>query len=73
VSRLPRMVGVQASGCAPFVEAIRLHRSPREALAWRWPKIETIAGAIADDVVFDAHIALPAVRESLGKAVAVPD
>lgn len=73
VTRLPRMVGVQAAGCAPFVEAVRLGRTPREALTWRWPTIETIAGAIADDVVFDAHIALPAVRESHGTAVAVTD
>lgn len=73
VTRLPHMVGAQASGCAPFVEAIRLGRSAQEALTWRWPKIETIAGAIADDVVFDAHIALPAVRESQGAAVAVSD
>jgi threonine synthase len=42
-------------------------------LTRRWPLIETIAGAIADDVVFDAHIALPAVRESQGTAVAVTD
>lgn len=73
VTRLPRMVGVQAAGCAPFVEAIRLGRTAQEALTWRWPKIETVAGAIADDVVFDAHIALPAVRESQGTAVAVTD
>jgi threonine synthase len=73
VTRLPRMAGVQAAGCAPFVEAIRLGRTAQEALTWRWPKIETVAGAIADDVVFDAHIALPAVRESHGRAVAVTD
>jgi threonine synthase len=71
--RLPRMVGVQAAGCAPFVEAIRRGCTPKEALARRWPRIDTIAGAIADDVVFDAHVALPAVRESGGTAVAVPD
>ncbi len=73
VTRLPRMVGVQAAGCAPIVEAIRLGRTAREALTCRWPTIDTVAGAIADDVVFDAHIALPAVRESHGTAVAVPD
>ncbi len=73
VTRLPRMVGVQAAGCAPFVEAVRLGRTAQEALAWKWPEIATIAGAIADDVVFDAHIALPAVRESQGTAVAVTD
>ncbi len=73
VARLPRMVGVQAAGCAPIVEAIRLRRTAQEALTCRWPAIQTVAGAIADDVVFDAHIALPAVRESHGTAVAVPD
>ncbi|MGH9315369.1 MAG: threonine synthase [Vicinamibacterales bacterium] len=73
VDRLPRMAGVQAEGCAPFVQAIRVGWSPQEALGRRWPKIDTVAGAIADDVVFDAHVALPAVRESGGAAVAVPD
>jgi threonine synthase len=73
VSRLPRLVGVQAEGCAPFVDAIRLQLSAEDALTRRWPRIDTAAGAIADDVVFDAHVALPAVRDSGGTAVAVPD
>ena len=73
LAQLPRMVGVQAAGCAPIVEAIRLGRTAQEALTWRWPTIDTVAGAIADDVVFDAHIALPAVRESDGTAVDVTD
>ncbi|HSB69181.1 MAG TPA: threonine synthase [Candidatus Methylomirabilis sp.] len=73
MARFPRMLGVQAAGCAPIVEAIRLGRTAQEALTWRWPRIDTVAGAIADDVVFDAHIALPAVRESHGAAVAVTD
>jgi threonine synthase len=73
VDRLPRMVGVQAAGCAPFVDAIALGRTARDALTTRWPRIDTVAGAIADDVVFDAHIALPAVRDSGGTAIAIPD
>jgi threonine synthase len=73
VSRLPRLVGVQAEGCAPFVDAIRLQLSAEDALTRRWPRIDTVAGAIADDVVFDAHVALPAVRDSGGTAVAMPD
>lgn len=73
VDRLPRLVGVQAKGCAPFVEAVRLGRSVREARRLRWPRIETLCGPIADDVVFDAHLALPAVRDSGGTAVAVSD
>jgi threonine synthase len=67
------MAGVQAEGCAPFVQAIDKGWTPKEALSRRWPTIDTIAGAIADDVVFDAHVALPAVRESGGAAIAVPD
>ncbi|MFN8060187.1 MAG: threonine synthase [Vicinamibacterales bacterium] len=73
VTRLPRMVGVQAAGCAPFVDAIHLGRRAQDALTHKWPDMRTIAGAIADDVVFDAHVALPAVRDSGGTAVAVPD
>lgn len=73
VDRLPRLIGVQAAGCAPFVDAILLGRTPREALTTRWGAIKTVAGAIADDVVFDAHVAIPAVRQSGGTAVAVED
>jgi threonine synthase len=73
IERLPRLVGVQAEGCAPFVDAIHLGLSWREAARRRWPRIRTICGAIADDVVFDAHIAVPALVESGGVAVAVSD
>ncbi|HSF16147.1 MAG TPA: threonine synthase [Vicinamibacteria bacterium] len=73
VDRLPRMVGVQAEGCAPFVEAVRLGRSAKDAATTRWPEIRTVCGPIADDVVFDAQVALPAVRKSGGSAVAVSD
>ncbi len=73
IDRLPRLVGVQAAGCAPFVEAVQQGRSSKDALTCRWPSIDTISGAIADDVVFDAHVALPAVRESRGTAIAVSD
>jgi threonine synthase len=73
VDRLPRMVGVQAAGCAPIVDAVQSGRSARDALATRWPSIDTVAGAIADDVLFDAHIALPAIRDSGGLALAVTD
>jgi threonine synthase len=73
IERLPRLAGVQAEGCAPFVEAVRLGLSCRDAASRRWPEIRTICGAIADDVVFDAHIALPAIVESGGVAIAVSD
>jgi threonine synthase len=35
--------------------------------------VRTICGAIADDSIFDAHLAIPAVAESSGAAVAVSD
>lgn len=73
IDRLPRLAGVQAEGCAPFVEAIRLGLSWKDAASRRWPRIRTVCGAIADDVVFDAHIAGPAVVESGGVAIAVSD
>jgi threonine synthase len=73
VQRLPRLAGVQAAGCAPFVAAVREGRSARQASTQAWPQIDTVAGAIADDVVFDAHVALPGIRDSGGTAVGVPD
>ncbi len=73
IDRLPRLAAVQAEGCAPFVDAIRLGLSWRDAAGRRWPEIRTVCGAIADDVVFDAHIAVPAVVESDGIAIAVSD
>jgi threonine synthase len=73
IERLPRLAGVQAEGCAPFVEAVRLGLSWKDAARRRWPSIRTVCGAIADDVVFDAHIAVPALVESGGVALAVSD
>jgi threonine synthase len=73
IDRMPRLVGVQAEGCAPFVEAIHSGLSWKEASSRRWPEIRTVCGAIADDVVFDAHIAVPALVESGGVAVSVSD
>jgi threonine synthase len=73
IERVPRLVGVQAEGCAPFVEAVVRGLSWKDAASLRWPEIRTICGAIADDVIFDAHIAVPAVAESGGVAIAVSD
>jgi len=70
---LPRLAAVQAAGCAPFVRAVELGLSAAEALASPWREVRTIAGGLADDIPFDAHLALPAIRESGGTAVAVTD
>lgn len=73
ISHLPKLVGVQAAGCAPFVRAINHGESPSDTFGNPWTNPETIAGGIADDVVFDAHTAIPAVRSTGGTAVAVDD
>jgi threonine synthase len=71
--RRPRLVGVQAAGCAPFVRAVEQGLPAAQALAQPWKDARTIAGGLADDVPFDAHLALPAVIESQGLAIAVSD
>jgi threonine synthase len=70
---LPAIVGVQSSACAPLVDAIENQLSPAEIIARPVELGETIAGAIADDILFDAHTALPAVRNTGGLALAVTD
>ncbi len=71
--RAPRLAGVQAAGCAPLAEAIRSGASFLETLEHPWPNPETIAGGIADDILFDGHTVLPAIRETDGVALAVDD
>jgi len=73
LERPPSIVGVQSSLCTPLVDAIQKGLSPEEAIANPVEVGDTVAGAIADDILFDAYTALPAVRESGGKAVSVTD
>ncbi|MCC6794547.1 MAG: threonine synthase [Candidatus Hydrogenedentes bacterium] len=73
VETLPRLAGVQASGCAPLKKAID-HNTPFLAtLKDPWPNPKTIAGGIADDILFDGHTVLPAIRTTNGAAIAVSD
>ena len=73
IERVPHLVGVQASGCAPLKDAIDAGTPFLETLKRPWRNPETIAGGIADDILFDGHTALPAIRESGGTALAVDD
>lgn len=73
ISRLPRLAGVQAAGCAPLTRALAEGWTPLEALSRPWPNPKTIAGGIADDILFDAHTVLPALRQTNGMAISVPD
>src|SRR5215510_12826012 len=65
----PRMVAVQASGCAPMVRAYE----QGEEHAPRWENAHTIASGIRVPQAVGDFLILRAVRESNGYAVAVTD
>jgi len=73
ISEIPKLCGVQAAGCAPLVEAIEKGTPFLETLKHPWPDPKTIAGGIADDIIFDGHTVLPAIRQTDGAAIAVDD
>ncbi|HET7193179.1 MAG TPA: threonine synthase [Pseudolabrys sp.] len=65
----PRMVAVQAAGCAPMVKAFEAG----EEHAPRWENARTIASGIRVPQAVGDFLILRAVRESGGFAIAVPD
>jgi len=71
VEKYPKLVGVQASGCAPVVEAFNKNLDPRNIPKIASPK--TIAHSILDDWAPDGDLAISALKETKGLAVAVPD
>ncbi|WP_247873026.1 threonine synthase [Azospirillum sp. TSH64] len=68
-SKRPRMVAVQAAGCAPMVRAWE----QGEEHALRWEDAHTIASGIRVPQAVGDFLILRAVRESGGFAIAVPD
>jgi threonine synthase len=68
-SKRPRMVTVQAEGCAPMVKAFREGRE----FAEMWPNARTIADGMRVPAAVGDFLILRALRESGGTAVAVPD
>ena len=66
---LPRLVAVQASGCAPVVRAVEQHESRTAA----WPGATTIASGLRVPSPFADTLILRALRESFGTAVAVSE
>jgi len=73
IDRFPRLAGVQAAGCAPLKTAMDAGMPYLETLKHPWPNPKTIAGGIADDILFDGHTVLPALRTTNGVAIAVDD
>jgi threonine synthase len=68
-SKRPRMVAVQAAGCAPMVRAFEAGAEH----APRWEDAQTIAAGIRVPQALGDFLILRAVRESGGFAIAVPD
>jgi len=68
-AKRPRMVAVQASGCAPMVRAFE----EGETHARRWENAHTIASGIRVPAAVGDFLILAAVRESGGYAIAVDD
>jgi threonine synthase len=68
-ARRPRMVAVQADGCAPIVRAF----DAGEELAPRWENAQTVASGIRVPQAIGDFLILRAVRESGGLAMAVSD
>ena len=66
---LPRMIVVQAAGCAPIVEAFR--RGDLESRPW--PDASTVASGLRVPKALGDFLVLRALRESGGTAVAVDD
>jgi len=65
----PRMVAVQASGCAPIVKAYEDGAEHAEL----WPDAHTVAAGIRVPAAIGDFLILQAVRDSYGFAIAVPD
>ena len=65
----PRMISVQASGCAPIVKAFREGAEESEM----WEGVSTIASGLKVPKALGDFLILRVVRESGGEAVAVDD
>lgn len=69
IDHLPKMIAVQAAGCAPLVKAYKEGKKSTE----KWENGSTVAFAIFDPVTFEGVTALDTIRRSGGTAVAVTD
>nr|NIP27465.1 pyridoxal-phosphate dependent enzyme [Phycisphaerae bacterium]NIX31280.1 pyridoxal-phosphate dependent enzyme [Phycisphaerae bacterium] len=68
-SHRPRMVTVQAEGCAPIVQAFEEGMEE----AGTWDNAATIAGGLRVPAAIGSRLMLTALRESGGTAVSVSD
>src|SRR5215471_9238359 len=68
-SKRPRMVSVQASGCAPIVKAFTEGKDTAEP----WPQAQTVASGLRVPQAVADFLMLRALRESNGTALSVSD
>jgi threonine synthase len=68
-SRRPKMISIQAEGCAPIVRAYQ--EGTRHAEAWQ--NATSVAGGIRVPVAIGDYLILDAVRQSGGTAITVTD
>jgi threonine synthase len=68
-SARPRMVSVQASGCAPIVKAFDENKSHAEP----WPNADTVASGLRVPQAVGDFLMLRAIRASRGTALSVSD
>ena len=68
-SKRPRMVSVQASGCAPVVQAFQQHKPMSEFFL----NAQTVASGLRVPKAFADELILKALYESNGTAIAVTD
>jgi threonine synthase len=66
---LPRLIAVQAAGCAPVVRAILEGEEDTE----RWEQAETVASGLRVPMATGHRMTLRAIRDTGGTAVAVSD
>ena len=68
-AKRPKMISVQAAGCAPIVKAWDEHKPASEA----WKNADTIAAGLRVPKAFADYIVLDILKQSAGTAVAVTD
>jgi threonine synthase len=73
IHSMPKLIGVQPEGCAPFVQAIIQNLEPEYLFKNPWKNIHTISTALADDIPLDCYTGIPAVKNSKGFAISVSD
>ena len=65
----PKMISVQAAGCAPIVQALQEGKAESES----WKEARTVAAGLRVPHPFADYLILRAIRESGGTAIAVSD